>query len=253
MYYYIFDVKRFRKKGQIDLIKNQLTSLGISGEYVFVAPNQSAELLAEGAIKKGYTTIIAAGSDDLVNSVANVLIGRKEVLGVLPLSASNELTDLIGCKDWQNAVEIIRFRRIKEMNMGRIANGKHFLTNLYLDIRNPIELTVEFKDFILQALAKNFVVSNYHPEIQKRFEDKLDVAMESVKPKTGNILKRLSNIVRPTDQNISENISFIRAKSLRLFTKVATPLISGDRIIAKTPQLVEISEDKIRLIVAKNT
>lgn len=253
MYYYIFDIKRLRKKGQIDLIKNQLTSLGISGEYAYIAPNQSAEMLAENALNKGYTTIIAAGSDDLINSVANVLVGRREVLGVLPLSASDELTSLIGCKDWQSAIEVLRFRRIKEMHLGRISGSKYFITNLYLDISSPIEVTIEFKDFILQAWAKNLIVSNYHPEIQKKFVDYLDVAMESIKQKPTGIFKRISSIIRPSEQNLSDNISFVRAKSLRVFTKTAIPLVAGDKIIAKTPQLIESSEDKIRIIVAKNS
>lgn len=253
MYYYIFDIKRFRKKGQIDLIKNQLTSLGISGEYAYIAPNQSAEVLAENALNRGYSTIIAAGSDDLINSVANVLVGRREVLGILPLSASDELTNLIGCKDWQSAVEVLRFRRIKEMNLGKIAGNKHFITSLYLDINSPVEVTVEFKDFILQAWAKNLIISNYHPEILKKFADNLDVAMESIRQKPTGIFKKISNIIKPSEQNLSDNISFVRAKSLRVFTKTAIPLVAGDRIIARTPQLIESSEDKIRLIVAKNS
>lgn len=252
MYYYIFDVKRCRKKSQIDLIKNQLTSLGISGEYTFITPNQSPELLAENAINKGYNTIVAVGSDDLVNAVANMLIGRKEVLGVLPLSASDELTTLIGCREWQEAIEVLRFRRIRDINTGKIANGKHFLTNIFLNISSPLEVTIEFKNFIMQSTVKNLMISNYHPDIEKKFHDHLDIVVESVKTRPNSFLNKLSSIINPTKEVVNDNISFIRAKSLRIFTKTPTPLINGDKIIAKTPQLIEATDEKIRLIVAKN-
>lgn len=253
MYYYIFDIKRFKKKSQIDLIKNQLTALGISGEYVYISANQTAESLAEDAVTKGYNTIIAAGSDDLVNSISNVLVGRKEVLGVLPLMASDELGELIGCKDWQNAIEILRFRRIKEINLGKIANGKHFLTSLYLDIVRATDVTIEFKNYILQAHTKNLIISNFHPEIPKKYSDHLDIALESLKKQKTGIFNKISRIVHSGDDIVNDNISFLRARSLRVFTKNPTPLVAGDKIIAKTPQLIESTDEKIRLIVSRNS
>lgn len=250
MYYYIFDIKRCRKKTQVDAIKSYLTNLGISGEYAYITPNQTAEALAESGLDKGYNTIVAVGSDDLVNSVTNVLIGRKEVLGILPLSASDELKSLIGSDDWQNAAEALRFRKIKEMYTGKIANGRHFLTSIYLDVVNPLEVTVEFKDFLLQVDTKNVLISNFHPDIKKKSDDHLDVIIESESIKQGGFLARLG-FSQPKSEN-SNNISFIRARSLRIFTKKPTPLVSGDKIIAKTPQYIESTDEKVRIIVAKN-
>ena len=250
MYYYIFDIKRCRKKTQVDAIKSYLTNLGISGEYAYITPNQSAESLAESGINKGYNTIVAVGSDDLANAVANVLIGRKEVLGILPLSASEELKELIGSQDWQPAAEALRFRRIKEMHAGRIANGRHFLTSIYLDTLSPLEVTIEFKDYLLQVYTKNLLISNYHPDIKKRFNDHLDVVTESETKKRSGLLAKFG--IGASKDAVENNISFIRAKSLRLFTKKPTPLVSGDKIIAKTPQYIEVSDERVRTIVAKN-
>lgn len=252
MYYYIFDIKRCRKKTQVDAIKSYLTNLGISGEYAYITPNQSAEALAESGVNKGYNTIIAVGSDDLVNAVSNVLVGRKEVLGVLPLMASDELRSLIGSNEWQAAAEALRFRRIKEMNVGKIANGRHFLTSIYLDTVAPLEATVEFKDYILQVNTKNLLISNYHPDITKKFEDYLDVVIESERTKRGGFLAKLGFGAGIKNES-GDNISFIRTKSLRIFTKKPMPLVSGDKIIAKTPQYIECTDELLRVIVAKNS
>ena len=252
MYYYIFDIKRCRKRTQVDAIKNHLTNLGIAGEYAYITPNQTAESLAESGINKGYNTIIAVGSDDLVNAVSNVLIGRKEVLGVLPLMASDELRDLIGSNDWQSAAEALRFRRIKEMHLGSIANGRHFLTSIYLDTVNALEATVEFKDFLLQVHTKNLLISNYHPDIEKLHDDHLDVVIESESVARGGLLARLG--LKGAAQNSNgDNITFIRTRSLRVFAKKPTPLISGDKIIAKTPQYIESTDELLRVIVSKNS
>lgn len=250
MYYYIFDIKRCRKKSQVEAIKSYLTNLGISGEYAYITPNQTAEALAESGINKGYNTIIAVGSDDLVNAVTNVLVGRKEVLGVLPLMASDELKELIGSDDWQPAAEALRFRKIRELNTGKIANGRHFLTSLYLDTVNPLEVTLEFKDFLMQVTTKNVLISNFHPDIEKRFADHLDVVIESEAIIKSGLLAKLG--FRTIKNETGEHISFIRAKSLRIFTKKPMPLVSGDKIIAKTPQFIESTDELTRIIVAKN-
>ena len=252
MYYYIFDIKRCRKRTQVDAIKSYLTNLGISGEYSYITPNQSAEALAESGINKGYNTIIAVGSDDLVNAISNIMVGRKEVLGILPLAASEELKALVGSRDWQEAAEALRFRRIKEFNVGRIANGRHFLTSVYLDTPSPLEVTVEFKNYLMQVNTRNLLISNYHPDIDKRFPDHLDVVIETTSSKPIGFLERLG-IGGNQKNEQGDNISFIRARSLRVFTKKPTPLVSGDKIIAKTPQYIESTDELIRVIVAKNS
>lgn len=253
MYYYVFDVKRCRKRTQVDAIKNHLTNLGISGEYSYITPNQSAETLAESGINKGYNTIIAVGSDDLVNAIAKVMVGRKEVLGVLPLEGSEELYHLLGSKDWQEAAEALRYRRIREMHTGKTADGNYFLTSIYLDTTYPIEVTVEYKDYLLQVFAKNLLISNHHPNIEKKLEDHLETVIESSNPKSNGLLSRLGSLFSVQRAEYRNNMTFIRARSLRIFTKKPIPLVCGDKIIAKTPQYIESTDEKLRLIVAKNS
>lgn len=254
MYYYIFDIKRCKKKSQVESIKNHLTSLGISGEYAYISPTQSATNLTIAGLNKGYGTIVVVGSDDLVNTACDILVGRKEVLGVLPLSASSDLTTLIGSSDWQEAAEALRYRRIREMYVGKLANGQHFVTNIYLDLANPTEITVEFKNFVLSLNAKNFLISNYHAEITKKHDDHLDVIVESLKNDSNSLIARLSRyLLSPAKTDHENNISVIRARSMRLFAKRPVALVAHDKIIAKTPQYVECSDEKLRIIVAKNS
>lgn len=251
MYYYIFDIKKCKKRATIEAIKNALLELGISGEYNYVSGAQPAEQLTELGLNRGYSTIVCVGSDDLINSVANRMIGRKEAMGVIPLEISKPMSVLLGLESWKEACEALRFRRIKEMYVGRTANKEHFLTEARIDTVRPVSLTIEFKNYIVQVLAKNFMVSNYYPGIKKVGQDYLDVIIESQPLAPSSFMNRLKLIFSAKITSETAAVSVIHARSMRIFTKKPMPIIAGDKIIAKTPQLIESSDEMLRLIVSR--
>jgi len=251
MYYYIFDIKRCKKRATIETIKSALLELGISGEYSYISNAQSAEKLAELGLSRGYSTIVGVGGDDLINSVANMMVGRKEAMGVIPLEISKPMSVLLGLDSWKEACEALRYRRIKEMYVGKTANGEHFLTEAHIDIGKPVNLTIEFKNYIVQVLAKNFMVSNYYPGVKKIGQDYLDVVIESQPPASSSLLDQFKSMFGGKVVSESKAISLIRARSMRIFSKRPVPIISGDKVIAKTPQLIESSDEMIRLIVSR--
>jgi diacylglycerol kinase family enzyme len=251
MYYYIFDIKKCKKRAFIEAIKSTLSELGISGEYNYILPSQSAEELASVGLKRGYSTIIAVGGDDLINSVANCMIGKKEAMGVIPLDISNSMASLLGVSGWREACESLRFRRIKEMFTGRAANGEHFLTEAYIDLSHPTEITVEFKNYIIQVQAKNFMISNFHPGIKKIGNDYLDVIIESEPKVSHSLVNQIKSLFAQKVIVDSRRMSIIHARSMRIFTKKPITLLAGGKVIGKTPQLVESTESMLRLIVSR--
>jgi hypothetical protein len=74
--------------------------------------------------------------------------------------------------------------------------------------------------------------------------------MTSVDP-NDSIISKFSAIFGAQKKTSDDTLSLLRARSLRLFTKSQMPIISGDHIIAKTPQLIESSDEVLRLITAK--
>ena len=251
MYYYIFDVKKCKKRSQVEAIKSQLIELGISGEYTYISSAQSAEELALLGLRRGYSTIIVAGSDDSINAVANVMIGQKEAMGVIPLQASKAICHLVGTSSVTEAIESLRFRRINEITTGKTATGKHFLTYLEMDLSSPMEFTVEFKNFIVQASVNNMIISNYHPEIKKIADDHLDTVIESHSPNHSGFFNQIKNLFGKNKEDDDKHLSIFRSRSLRIFTKRPISIKSGNAIIAKTPQLIETSEQTLRIIVTK--
>ena len=251
MYYYIFDVKRCKKRATIETIKSALLELGISGEYNYISNAQTAEQLVDLGLARGYSTIVGIGGDDLINSIANRMVGRKEAMGAIPMDISSSMQSLLGLDSWREACEALRFRRIKEMYVGRTANGEHFLTEAYIDTTKPVNLTIEFKDYIIQVLAKNFMVSNYHPGIKKFGPDYLDIVIESQPPDKSSIVDKFKSIFGTKTITEAKALSTMHARSMRIFTKRPVPILAGDKMIAKTPQLIESSDEMLRLIVSR--
>jgi diacylglycerol kinase family enzyme len=251
MYYYIFDVKRCKKRATIETIKSALLELGISGEYNYISNAQTAEQLVELGLNRGYSTIVGIGGDDLINSIANCMVGRKEAMGAIPMEISDSMRALLGLDSWREACEALRFRRIKEMYIGRAANGEHFLTEVYINTIKPVQLTIEFKNFIIQVLAKNFMVSNYHQGIKKIGADYLDVVIESQPPESNSIIDKFKSMFNPQVGTDAKAVSLLHARSMRIFSKKPTPLTAGGKIIARTPQLIESSDEMLRLIVSR--
>lgn len=250
MYYYIFDVKKFRKRSQIAAMRDYLGGLGISGEFTYPTAAQTTSELVDLGLSKQYTTIVAVGSDEIANEVASKLLGKQAAMGFIPVEASPELSALIGTPDWKEACQILRYRKINEIRLGRTASGSCFIGKAELEIKSPIDLTLEFKDYIVQAKVKKAVIANFDPKISKIGGDFLDISLESVTPEESAFLKKITSIFGSKSSQGSST-SLFRARSLRIFTKTQIPIKTADYMIAKTPQLIESTEETLRLITAK--
>lgn len=246
MYYYIFDVKKCKKRAQIEEIKNHLSVLGISGEYVYPTSAQTVEELVDLGISKKYNTIVGIGDDEVANRIAHQLCGRTEVMGFVPIEASADLLSLIGAKNWKEACDNLRYRKLTEMYIGRTATNTGFLTNISLELSSPIDITLEFKDFVLQTKAKSLNISNFSEQLCKKDPDFLDITIESINNDQGGFFSKLFG---SKDKRIGS--SHFQARSLRVFTKYQIPFLLDNYIVAKTPQLIETSDEKLRIITSK--
>jgi hypothetical protein len=252
MYYYIFDIKKCKKRSQVENIKNYLASLGISGEFTFPSAAQTVDELVDLGLSKEYSTIVAIGGDEIANQVAGKLVGKREAMGYIPLEVDSQVNTIIGAKTWKEACDILRFRKISEMRIGKTATGCGFITSAKLEINNPVEVTLEFKDYIVQASVKSLIISNYTEGFRKIGDDFLDIIMVSASPQESTLMSSISRFFGQKQLGDKKASSLFRARSLRIFTKNQISIFSGNASIAKTPQLIESSDEKLRLITARN-
>lgn len=252
MYYYIFDVRKCKNRRQVETIKDYLSDLGISGEYVIPDKIRPARDLAEQGVFKGYSTIVVIGSDELIDEVAAVMLNKQQAFGVVPLGASENIFKIIGATNWEEAATNLRYRKITETKVGVINEQTVFFSYCELNIEKPTAVTIEFEHYMVQAKARELFVANRFPGLKKQDPNKLDVLMRSVEEGSGGIWGLFKNAI--TGPNVAKNLdlSIFRSDALRIFSPRQIQISVDGRVLTKTPATFGVSQKYIRLITKKN-
>ena len=252
MYYYIFDVRKCKNRRQIEIIKDKLTNLGISGEFVIPDRIRSGKELAEQGIFKGYSTIVAIGADDLIDEVASAMLNKQQAFGIIPLQASENISKILNTNSWEEAAEALRFRKITETRVGILNEESVFFTYAEIQFDHPTSVTLEFEDYVVQARARDLCIANNLPSFKKKDYDKLDIIMHSVEDNGGGVFNKLKKMMfKPATMTKDVDLTLIREEGLRLFSPKQLPILVDGRIFAKTPATFGVSQKTIRLITKK--
>ena len=106
---------------------------GLNIEIISVA-GKDMSAAAKQAVAKNHETIVAAGGDGTVNTVAAEVAGTEKTLGVLPLGTLNHFAkDLHLSLDLEGAVRTIAEGNIASVDVGEV-NGRVFVNNSSLGI-----------------------------------------------------------------------------------------------------------------------
>lgn len=86
----------------------------------------------EDAVAGGARTVVAAGGDGTIGSVAERLAGRDVALGIVPLGTFNYLARTLGLPEqMEAAIDVILAGRTQALDVGEV-NGRIFLNNASL-------------------------------------------------------------------------------------------------------------------------
>lgn len=288
MYYYIINpaagggkINKIQEK-----LKQRLKELGIAGEFEKSTGPADIPKLARIAIDKGYKTVVAVGGDGTINEVINVLETKDNIaLGIIPTGNTNELADLLGIRDWQEACTILAARKIEKVDLGKI-NDEVFVTSASIGFDN---LVFELKKYqkpsrlansvFLAKLAK--AARGYKPfEVELEFDDKYKVTTECFNLSISNGLfinyapinsKPQDNIldvflinrlgfreaiqygqkkINFSGEN-SQRVSVFHAQKIKIKTTEPMPISADGQTIANTPVTVAVSDKKLRVIVSR--
>jgi YegS/Rv2252/BmrU family lipid kinase len=90
------------------LINKILPPSSFQTEIVYTRYAGHASILAQQALQKDITYIVAAGGDGTVNEIARTLIGTSATLGIIPIGSGNGLARDLGIPmDMKKAIELI--------------------------------------------------------------------------------------------------------------------------------------------------
>ena len=126
------------------------------------------------------------------------------------------------------------------------------MTNTYLLANNPVNITLEFDDFIAQSRVKKFIISNINPGEEKEDWNLLDIFMISEEENSGSIISKLTSMIstKVKDKRIFE--SYFKAQRFRVFSHKNLNFCVGKQIVATTPQLIKTSRENLRLIISRD-
>jgi len=245
MYYYIMEPAGRKELVWQERVKSILGDLGIAGETVSPSPARTIEELASLGIVKGYSTIVAVGSENIVDKIVTALInqkGNKEVvLGIIPENYNSAMARMLGVSDLRDACNTLKFRKLSTIDACFIEPNKYFLTEAIIESHRTIDSYL-ILDNIKAGLPFNRIIIK--PGLKITIED------NSLQKDSPN--KLLGWLFGKKQTGI--NNSFFRSKNLKIETiNTNIPVKVDDEVIAKTPIVCRNRSKVLKIIVARDT
>lgn len=155
MYYYIFEPTKNPKEIKIqEEIKIKLQTLGIVGECVTLSLAEEPRDLARVGLRKNYSTIVAVGSDRLINEIASGLLETGAVLGIIPTEEFSLFHPVLGTDNYLDACDILPQRKVITIDCGLINSSKIFVSEV--KVKPKKELALSESGLIIVNFDQNF-------------------------------------------------------------------------------------------------
>lgn len=282
MYYYV--INPAAGKGAInhlqDKLRARLNELGISGEFAKTTGPGDATKMAQAAIAKGYTTIVAVGGDETVNEVINGINKDNVAIGIIPLGRTNRLANHLGIYNWQQSCPILAERRLTAYSL--IAAGqKFFLSSLSLGFETDLDKNFDTQASGWRALLRQLRSGWGHAQDFKPLECKINIDdkytltcslfslsvanQKFVNPLADNrLIISISN--KPPRRQMASYIwqlfrhsspldeiatTRITATRLLIETKPPSGIMLDGKVTGRTPIAIRLTDRRIRFITEK--
>ncbi|MEK9180960.1 MAG: diacylglycerol kinase family protein [Patescibacteria group bacterium] len=280
MYYYLVDPLQFEGKN-FEFYQTQLLSLlgeyHIAGEVARVTKLRTVRDLVGTAISRGATTLVVVGGDETFSEVISLVHAKQISLGYIPLRES-EIGKILGISSLAEAVGVIAKRRVENLDLARVGST-YFISNLQFGYFAPmpagtgaptgfgswfrmpeVEAELTF-DGSFNAAGK-FLGGSI---INCRFAACPQVAGKVL----GNPKDELLDVVLATSlsrfaawrnrkllaQRCFESLpggSVIHAKKIEIKNPEGLPIYLSGKIVAHAPAVVEMTAEKLPVIVGRN-
>lgn len=275
MYFYIVDPQKINQR-TFERVQAQLYSClsehRITGEITRVTTLRSLPQLVESAFSRGVKTLVAVGSDDTLQELINTVKDREVTIGYIPL-AESEIGKILGLNGIETACKSIAARRVEQLDLG-LVNGNWFFTRLsfggltdtgggLMSMFKPVGKLPNFEvkfsadgkyNATLRAVAG--VIHNARDNsggdmtLANPTDSILDVmlmpAMSGI-----NLWRYKNDLASGYFENIPGS-SLVHLQKIEITSPIDMPLKTGDKVIAKTPAIVEIFPQAVRMIVGRD-
>lgn len=248
MYYYLFEEPKTLVSQQVHRRVIQVTGeLGITGETGTPSSVHPVPELVEAALRKGYSTIVAVGSDPFIAKVAGELLGTEVAFGIIPTGEAPFFSELVGIKGVADAGEILKKRTVRSVGVGVIDPRKYFLTQAEVITDKSTPVTLETGQFRIQGSFTNFVLTANPQGTEKGLTvNFLD------KTKGHHPIKKFFYWLvgkRSADHTVSRIIT----RKVTVTTPTSLPVMVLGKEIAKTPLRARYIADALKIVAPIST
>lgn len=242
MYYYIAEAPQ-NKQGQntVNSIRAQLVPEGISGDFIFYNPSESIESIVNNAIKQGFSTIVAVGSDALADLIAGVIYDQHVALGVIPIENST-LCASLGYETWQRAIQALRHRKLALFDLGAIDDEFYFLQNAIIKTEKTSQFMLHMSRFNATISTNKLLLQMPTGESPFDIPGVINFVVESAAKKSWSLFGK---------QGGSGIDTLLRSEQSAIQCSAAASVIVNGRQVSETPASIEIIPQSVRLVVAR--
>lgn len=246
MYYYIMEPAGRKSALWQEKVKNILGDLGIAGETVMPSAARTIEELASLGVVKGYSTIVAVGSEKIVDKVVTALINQQGsqdvVLGIIPENYNSTMAKKIRVNDVYDACNTLKYRKLEIIDVCHISPNKYFLTEAVLESQKSVDAYITVGE-VKAGLPFNKIT----------IKPGLKIFIEDANSHQGTKNKLLGWLFKPKEKKDIYS-SFFHSKKIEIETlDVTLPVKVDEEVIAKTPIICSNRPKALKIIVARDT
>jgi hypothetical protein len=244
MYYYLFEPSVQTSEARKTRITSLINLHGITGEIASPSAIQGLEDLITKAADKGYNTIVAVGGDAFATQVAKLLARSDIALGIIPVESSKDIHNLIGVASLDQAILVLKQRRVVDTSIGVVSPGKVFLTSATIKSPNPTSIILESKIFRAEGTFTNLT-------IERGGQDTVVIHFTDRSRAPHRLISAAYWLIGRDLPDVSETI--LRSPIFTITTADILPVTIAEQEMAKTPCKVRIIPRALKLIKSRAT
>ena len=243
MYYYILEAQpprssqRFRER-----LTDLATDVGIAGEMVVQSALKTVSDLIDVGVKKGYTTIVAVGSDAHITRVISALMQRKAtdrpVLGAVPTDNESPIGAMIGVPTLRHALQALKLRHLAYATLVAIEPTKFILTSATITAKKPVLFDITVDTASLEVLATHLTVTG---------DGTLEI--RNARAEGTSFGRGFAWLVGATLEKRAT--SLLHGRRIRIGSAASLPLVYAHETMARTPVVLERERRALKIVVAR--
>ncbi len=257
MYYYIFEpAKNKREVNQQEDVKTLLQKDQVAGEFVTLSLAEKPQDLAKIGLRRGYTTIVAVGSDSLINQVASGLVNTDYALGAIPINPKSSFLRMINARGYEDACLALPKRRIAQIDTALINKRYSLISQAKIQVksREPQLIQINFENHyrtevrLSEIIVSNIGISPKPKTIKRAVYDRL---VDIYIPARSTIRGGIWSIFSSLKQESRKAGSLFHVKKALIQSRKPLKMVLGEEVIAKPPFRIETVPQSLNIIVKR--